>query len=96
MVKVAKCSERSITNIRKNMRLFGSARSPSVPAGRLAIITPVMLDVLCNHLAKNLTYYVTIITQRQKRALSRAGWTKEKPSRRRKNRTYVDYLGRPR
>ncbi|CRL30948.1 unnamed protein product [Penicillium camemberti] len=34
MAKVAQCSERSITNIRKNLRLFGSGRSPPISAGR--------------------------------------------------------------
>ncbi|KAJ6186208.1 hypothetical protein N7519_007509 [Penicillium mononematosum] len=79
---VAKCSERSITNIRKNMRLFGSVRSPPVPAGRLAIITPVMLDVLCNHLAKNLASSNMLFP--------RLAGQKGKPSRRRKSRT-LDY-----
>jgi transcription initiation factor TFIIIB Brf1 subunit/transcription initiation factor TFIIB len=34
IAKVAQCSERSITHIRKNLRLFGSARSPPVSVGR--------------------------------------------------------------
>ena len=56
MAKIAKCSEHSVTNIRKNIRLFGSPRSPQVPAGRPPSITPVMLDALCDHLAENLAF----------------------------------------
>ena len=52
MAKLAKCSERSITNIRKNMRLFGSPNSPTIPPGPPPSITPVMLDALCDHLAE--------------------------------------------
>lgn len=58
MAKVAQCSERSITDIRKNLRLFGSVRSPPVSAGRQRSITPIMLDALCEHLAEKLGLYV--------------------------------------
>lgn len=58
MAKVAKCSERSITNIHKNMRLFGSARSPPIPAGRPPSITSPMLEALCDYLAKKPSQYV--------------------------------------
>lgn len=58
MAKVAKCSERSVTNIRRNMRVFGDSRSPTVPAGQPSIITPVMLDALCDHLAEKPGLYV--------------------------------------
>ncbi|KAJ5366062.1 hypothetical protein N7541_001822 [Penicillium brevicompactum] len=58
MAKVAKCSERSVTNIRRNMRLFGSPRSPSVPAGQPSSITSVMLDTLCDHLAEKPGLYI--------------------------------------
>ena len=52
MAKLAKYSERSITNKRKNMRLFGSLNSPTIPPGPPSSITPVMLDALCDHLAE--------------------------------------------
>ena len=58
MAKVAKCSKRSVTDIRKNLRLFGSPRPPPIPAGRPPNITPVMLDALCDHLAKKPGLYV--------------------------------------
>jgi hypothetical protein len=40
MAKVAQCSECSITNIRKNLRLFGSARSPLASVGPQRSIAP--------------------------------------------------------
>lgn len=58
MAKVAKCSERSVTNIRRNIRVFGDSRSPLVPTGQPSIITSIMLDALCDHLAKNPGLYV--------------------------------------
>lgn len=90
MAKVAQCSERSITNIRKNLRLFGSARSPPVSVGRQPSIAPIMLDALCDHLAEKPTLYVEEMavflwdefnilpsSSSIKRALSQAGWTKK-------------------
>ncbi|KAJ5354427.1 hypothetical protein N7541_005471 [Penicillium brevicompactum] len=100
MAKVAKCSERSVTNIRRNMRLFGSPRSPSVPAGQPSSITSVMLDTLCDHLAEKPGLYIDEMaiflwdefnilpsSSSVKRALTRAGWTKRKLNRKRRNRT---------
>jgi transposase len=91
IAKVAECNERSVTNIRKKMRLSGSARAPHVPAGRPSTITEVMLDALCNHIAEKPGLYVEKIaislrdefnvlpsSSSIKRALSRAGWTKGK------------------
>jgi transposase len=91
MAKVAKCSERSVTNIRRNLRLFGSPRSPSVPAGQPSSITSVMLDALCDHLAEKPGLYIDEMAiflwdefnilpspSSVKRALTRAGWTRKK------------------
>lgn len=52
MAKIAQCSERSITNIRKNFRLFSSARPPPVSVGREPSIVPIILDALCDHIAQ--------------------------------------------
>lgn len=91
MAKAAKCSQRSITNIRKNMRLFGTARSPPVRAGRLPNVTRPMLDALCDHLLEKPGLYIdemavflwdefNILPSASsiKRALAREGWTKKK------------------
>ena len=91
MAKVAQCRERSITNIRKNLRLFGSARSPPVSVGRRPSIAPIIIDALCDHLAEKPGLYVEEMaiflwdefnilpsSSSIKRALSRAGWTKKK------------------
>lgn len=87
----AKCSERSVTNIRRKMRLFGSARSPPVRVGRPETVTPVMLDALCDHLTEKPTLYVEEMAvylwdefdvlpspSSIKRTLARAGWTRKK------------------
>lgn len=91
MAKVAQCSERSITKIRKNLRLFGSARSPQVSVSRQPSIAPIMFDGLCDHLAEKPGLYVEEMaiflrdefnilpsSSSIKRALSHAGWTKKK------------------
>ena len=46
----AECSERSIRNIRTNLRLFGSEGPPLNRGGRPRSITPSMLEALCDHL----------------------------------------------
>ena len=46
----AGCSERSITTIRSNPRLYGTVRASSNGAGRCRNITPFMLRAICNHL----------------------------------------------
>ena len=58
MGKVAKRSERSVNNIRKNMQLFGDAWSPLVPVGRQPSIAPVMLDTLCDYLVEKPGLYI--------------------------------------
>ncbi|KAJ5851110.1 hypothetical protein N7455_010966 [Penicillium solitum] len=95
IAKVAKCSERSVTNIRKNMRLFGSARSPPIAPGRSSSITNVMVDALFDHLAEKPGLYVEEMAiflfdefnvipsiSSVKRALYRAGWSKKKAQQR--------------
>jgi hypothetical protein len=46
MAAAADCSDRTIRNIRSNMRCFGSSRAPFNGGGRRRQITPVMLDAL--------------------------------------------------
>lgn len=58
MAKVAQRSERSITNVRKNLRSLGSARCPPVSVGRQPSIAPIMLDALCDHLAEKYGLYI--------------------------------------
>lgn len=91
IAKAAKCSERSVTNICKKMRLYGSARSPPICVGRPSTITPVMLDALREHLVEKPDLYVEEMVaflrdefgistspSSLKRALSGAGWTRKK------------------
>ena len=90
MAKLAKCTERSITNIRKKMRLFGSPNPPHIPPGPPPIVTPVMLDALCDRLAEIPGLYIDEMAKflwdefnilpsstSIQRALSQAGWTKK-------------------
>ena len=97
MAGIAKCTERSVTHIRKNLRLFGAARAPPVPAGRPASITPLMLDALCDYLTAKPGLYVEEMAiflwdefnmlpspSSIKRALSQEGWTKKKAQQRAK------------
>ncbi|KAJ5216904.1 hypothetical protein N7468_009912 [Penicillium chermesinum] len=90
MAKLAKCSERSITNIRKKMRLFGSSNPPTIVPGPPPSITPMMQDALCDQLAESPSLYIEEMTKflwdefniapsssSIQRALSRVGWTKK-------------------
>ncbi|KAJ5608659.1 hypothetical protein N7528_009226 [Penicillium herquei] len=86
-----------------NCKIYSSLATPKpprVPAGQPPIITPVMLDALCDHLAEKPSLYVeemaiflwdefTVLPSQSsvKRALARAGWNKRKPSKERKNKT---------
>lgn len=91
IAQAANCSERSVTNIRRKMRLFGNARCPPVRVGRPATITPVMLDALLDRLTEKSTLYVEEMavylwdefgvlpsSSSIKRALASAGWTRKK------------------
>ena len=58
MAYAAECSERSITTIRSNLKLFGHVRAPPNRAGRRPSITPLMLEALCDHLLKKPDLYL--------------------------------------
>lgn len=97
MATLAKCSERSISNIRKNMRQFGTAKSPSIRSGQPPCITAPMLDALFDHLAEKPSLYIEEMavflwdefgilpsSATIQRALSHEGWTKKKARQRAK------------
>jgi hypothetical protein len=50
MAEAAECSEQTIKNIRRNLRLFGSVHVPKNRIGRRQSVTPLMLEALCDHL----------------------------------------------
>jgi len=50
MAEAAGCSKCSIITISGNLQMFGDVRAPLIPGGRPRIITPIMLEALCNHL----------------------------------------------
>jgi hypothetical protein len=57
MADVAGCSERTIRNIAHNALLFGKTGAPANGSRRRRRITPVMLDVLCEHLLEKTGLY---------------------------------------
>lgn len=55
IANAAECSRQSIYYIRSNLQLFDSARAPLIRAGCRRIITPSMLEALCDHLLERPT-----------------------------------------
>lgn len=90
IAQIAKCSERTVTELRRKLRLSGTARPHLVRAGRPPSITPLMLDALCDHLVEKPGLYIEAMavflwdqfrvlpsTSSIQRALSLHGWTKK-------------------
>jgi transposase len=90
MAAAAGCSERAITRIRSKLRLFGSVKAPPIKAGRPRIITPIMLETLCDHLLEKPDLYlhemelffldefdVSVPKSTISDALHRIGWSKK-------------------
>lgn len=50
VAKSAECDRRTVSTIRKNLRLFGTPGTPSVHIGCQPTVTPYMVDVLFDHL----------------------------------------------
>ncbi|KAI2791665.1 hypothetical protein POX_c04532 [Penicillium oxalicum] len=90
MADAAECSDRTIKNVRRNLRLFGSVHAPSNRIGRRRSITPPMLESLCDHLLEKPGLYLdemvvflwdefhTLATTSSiRRALTSKGWSKK-------------------
>jgi transposase len=90
IAKAAGCSKRSIITISTNLRIFGDVRAPPIPGGRPRVISPFMLNGLCDHLLKKPDLYldeiaeflyeefdVLVSTYTISRALQSQGWTKK-------------------
>jgi transposase len=90
MVEAAGYSKRSIITISNNLRMFGDVRVPLIPGGRPRVITPVMLEALCEYLLEKPDLYLDetaeflydefnllISTYTISRALRSHGWTKK-------------------
>jgi len=88
--KAAGCSKRAIFRIRSNLRLFGSVKTPPIKPGRPQSITPIMLEVLCDHLLDKPDLYlhemefffldefeVSVPKSTISDALYRKGWSKK-------------------
>lgn len=90
MAEAAGCSERSIINIRNNLRLFENVRAPLTRVGRRPSTTPPMIQTLCDHLLEKPglyvdemviflwdEFYVWVTSSSLKRALASVGWLKK-------------------
>jgi transposase len=91
MAAVARCSERGIQRIARNLRLFGKTQAPSNSAGgRQRRITPQMLDALREHLLEKPQLYqdemvvflydefsVLVTIPNVSKALTSIGWSKK-------------------
>jgi len=90
MAAATGCSERDITRIRSNLRLFGSVKAPPIKAGRPRSITTFMLETLCDHLLEKPDLYlhkmelfflnkfdVSVPKSTTSDALHRIGWSKK-------------------
>jgi hypothetical protein len=58
MAEAAGCSKRSIIALTANLRMFGDVRAPLIPGGCPRVITPVMLEALCDHLLEKPDLYL--------------------------------------
>lgn len=90
MAEAAGCSKRSIITISANLRMFGDVRAPLIPGGRPPVITPLILEALCDHLLEKPDLYldemaeflydefdVSVSTYTISRALRSHGWSKK-------------------
>jgi transposase len=89
MAEAAGCSKLSIITISTNLNVWRRP-SPLIPGGRPRMITPVMLEALCEHLLEKPGLYldemaeflhdefdVLVSTYTISRALRSHGWTKK-------------------
>ena len=99
IANAAGCSKRSVYSIRSNLELFGSAKAPRIRAGRPRILTPLMLETLCDHLLIKPTLYlgeladilldefgIDVPDYNISRALASIGWSKKTAKQRAKER----------
>lgn len=90
MAEAVECSEQTIKNIRRNLRMFGYVYAPPTRIGRRRSITPPMLEALCDHLLERPGLYLeemaiflwdefqTLATTSSiRRALVSKGWSKK-------------------
>jgi transposase len=90
MAEQAKCSHRTIKNIRKNLRQLGSVHAPTNRVGRRRTITPRILEALSDHLVfrpglylDEIAYFLwdefetQVTTSSIRRALVAHGWSKK-------------------
>lgn len=90
IVKAANCSERSVMNIRSNLRYFGTTRAPANRGGRPPSVTAPMLEALLSQLLDRPELYldemvvflwdefeILVSTYSIQRALAKAGWSRK-------------------
>ena len=90
MAVAASCHKRTIKTHRSNIRMFGSVTTPSNKGGRPRSLTPLMTQVLCDHLLEKPQLYldemvvflwdesqVPVTKWSDSRALKQEGWSKK-------------------
>jgi hypothetical protein len=58
IAEAAECSEQTIKNIRRNLRLFDNVHAPPNHIGRRRSVTPLMLEALFDHLLEKPGLYL--------------------------------------
>lgn len=58
MAVAASCHMQTIKRYRSNIRMFGSVTAPSNKGGRPQSLTPLMIQVLCDHLLEKPQLYL--------------------------------------
>lgn len=90
MAEAANCDKRTIKRHRSNIRMFGSVAAPLNKGGRPRSLTPLMIQVLCDHLLEKPQLYldemvvflwdefeVLVTIWSIRRALQQEGWSKK-------------------
>ncbi|CRG92909.1 hypothetical protein PISL3812_09987 [Talaromyces islandicus] len=90
IAKTVRCSRKAVYLVQSNLDKFGSPRAPSMRPGPKRVITPLILEALCDHLLEKpalyldemavflwdeFNIYVTISTI--SKALTSIGWSKK-------------------
>lgn len=58
IAQIAICSERTVTELCRKLRLYGTTRPQLVCAGRPPSITSLMLEALCDRLTEKPELYI--------------------------------------
>lgn len=90
IASTAFCSRQAVYYIKSNLEHFGTARAPPVRSGRRRLITPLMLEALCEHLLEKPALFldemavflwdefnINVSTCSIRKSLASIGWSKK-------------------